>query len=188
MKICRWTAPRPVAACLASAVFLTAFADHPAHAAPTRPLAARVARLEAQVKMLEAEADIRRLLQDYGRDLDRRDFTAYAKLFAKNGDWTGYLGRKMTTIRGRDAIRKAMERTFARHHGRQASFHILTNTVITLHGNHARAASKWTFILIRRGKATIANAGTYHDVLVRRRDGWKFLHRTAPSVMISAAP
>jgi SnoaL-like domain len=36
--------------------------------------------------------EIRTLLLDYGRFLDSRDLAAYARLFAKDGEWVGGFG------------------------------------------------------------------------------------------------
>lgn len=161
----------------------------PGFAAPHGSLEARLARLETQVQRLRDRADIRQLLLDYGQDLDKRDFSAYANLFAPNGDWTGYLGGTKVTVRGPRQIRATMEKAFAPSGKRTTavrSFHILTNAIIHVHGDRATASSKWTFVLIRHRKAAIANAGRYEDVLVRQRGHWKFLHRVAPSIMLSA--
>src|SRR5262249_36530418 len=42
-----------------------------------------------QLRVLEDKEEIRELLIAYGRDFDKRDFAAYAQLFAKDGVWTG---------------------------------------------------------------------------------------------------
>ncbi|HEY4772528.1 MAG TPA: nuclear transport factor 2 family protein, partial [Steroidobacteraceae bacterium] len=45
--------------------------------------------LEARVRKLDDEAQIRHLLVEYGHALDTRDFARYSQLFAKDGTWTG---------------------------------------------------------------------------------------------------
>jgi hypothetical protein len=41
------------------------------------------------VQRLEDTEEIRNVLLDYGRFLDARDFAAYSRLFAKDGEWVG---------------------------------------------------------------------------------------------------
>ena len=63
------------------------------------------ASLEQRVERMEAESDIRRVLVEYGAFLDARDYSAYAGLFATDGEWVGGFG----TFRGPRAIRQMLE-------------------------------------------------------------------------------
>src|SRR5579862_7769653 len=68
-------------------------------------------RLEQRLQILEDKEEIRELLVAYGRDFDKRDFTAYAQLFATDGVWTGgEPGSHAYT--GRDAIREFVVKTY----------------------------------------------------------------------------
>ena len=58
-----------------------------AHAQPT---------LEQRVERMEAESDIRRMLIEYGKFLDAKDFASYAALFAEDGVWTGVVPVRTT--------------------------------------------------------------------------------------------
>ena len=60
----------------------------------------------SRIQRLEDRADIERLLIEYGRTLDARDFKAYAALFAKDGVWSGGMG----TVQGPSAIQAFMEK------------------------------------------------------------------------------
>lgn len=153
---------------------------------PQQGDAARSDDLAVRVQRIEDRAAIKRLLLDYGRDLDRGDFAAYSRLFAAEGEWSGSIG----TFRGPAAIQAAMEKTFAPKPGVAApkprSFHLLTNAMIDIDGDRATAVSKWTFVRVADNKPVIANAGEYEDVLVRENGRWRFAKRVAPSVLTPA--
>jgi hypothetical protein len=138
--------------------------------------------LEARVRRLEDRAEIERLLMEYGRALDARDFVTYSHLFASDGEWSGGLG----TFRGPAAIQAAMEKAFAVPAGAPApapNFHLLTNAIIDVHGDRAQTVSKWTFVRVMDNKPVIALAGHYEDELVREAGHWRFLRRLAPAVL-----
>lgn len=161
------------------------YVPNPASAKDT--VEARLAHLEQQVQELKDRAEIEQLLMTYGRDLDNRDFAAYSELFASNGDWSGNLNGKPVKFVGPAAIKSAMEKVFARPAGSPKpaqNFHLLTNAIIDVDGDHATAVSKWTFVMVSDGKPVIMNSGRYDDTLVRENGHWKFLHRDAPSVLM----
>jgi hypothetical protein len=151
----------------------------PAQAAPrSESLATRVQRLEDHIA-------IERLLMEYGRMLDRRDFAAYSQLFAADGEWSGNTG----TFKGPAEIKAAMEKAFPTPPGGTAApstFHLMTNAIIDIQGDSATAVSKWTFVRIVDGKPGIALAGRYDDTLIREQGHWKFLRRVAPAVTAPA--
>jgi len=137
------------------------------------------ASLEARVRRLEDQADIERLLMEYGAALDRRDFAAYASLFAREGEWSGSTG----DFKGRPAIQAAMEKAFPPSaEARPSSFHLLTNAIIDVDGDRATAVSKWTFVRLVDKKPIIALAGRYEDTLIREEGHWRFLKRVAPAI------
>ena len=132
---------------------------------------------DARLQRLEDVEDIRRLLTDYGRDLDRRDFKAYSELFARDGVWDGGFG----AAKGPAEIRAMMEKSIggAQVTGAQSNFHLLTNFEIEVHGDSATAWSRWTFVAQDPDKrARILYAGRYEDELVREAGRWKFKRRT----------
>ena len=135
---------------------------------PDKALAARVQRLE------DIEA-IRTVLLDYGRFLDARDFAAYSRLFAKDGEWVGGFG----TVQGPAAIQTFMEKQIAGPN-RGNTFHILSNFEIDVHGDTATAWSRWTFVTPGADKKpVIAQAGRYDDTFIRENGRWKFKRRVA---------
>jgi hypothetical protein len=154
-------------------------AASPAAVSANRDLAARIQRIEDHIA-------IERLLMEYGRTLDRRDFDAYSQLFAKSGSWSGSLG----TFTGPAEIKAAMLKAFAgagmAHIG--SNFHVMTNPIIEIEGDTASASSKWTFMRMVENKPVIALSGSYEDKLVREGGVWKFQSRVASTPPSGAKP
>ena len=133
--------------------------------------------IEARVQRLEDIEAIRRLLTDYGRLLDVRDFKGYAALFARDGVWDGGFG----AATGPAEIQAMMEKSIggAPITGAQSNFHVLTNFEITVDGDTGAAWSRWSFVSQDPDKrARILYAGRYQDELVREAGHWKFKRRT----------
>jgi ketosteroid isomerase-like protein len=131
--------------------------------------------LAARVQRLEDMEEIRTVLIDYGRNLDKRDFGAYSRLFAKDGEWVGGFG----SVRGPAAIQAFMEKNISG--GTPGStYHLLSNFEIEVHGDTATAWSRWAFVVPGAdGKPAIAQGGRYEDTLVRESGHWKFKRREA---------
>ena len=134
--------------------------------------------VEARLRRLEDRDAIRKLLMDYGRFLDRRDFAAFSQLFADSeGEWIGGLGK----AKGPLAIRKLMEDTIGNDTNKMISapnYHVFTNEIISIDGDRAKALSKWMFVV--QGEAArprLFYLGHYEDTLVREGGHWKFLRR-----------
>jgi uncharacterized protein (TIGR02246 family) len=130
-----------------------------------------------RVQRSEDRTAIERLLLEYGRTLDNRDFAAYAKLFAENGEWKGTLG----TFHGPAAIQTAMEKIFAGATDipKGSNFHQMTNFIIELQADRATASSKFVFFTMDKSKPNALVAGRYEDILIRENGVWRFLLRTA---------
>ncbi|MCU1339056.1 MAG: hypothetical protein JWO19_4637 [Bryobacterales bacterium] len=131
--------------------------------------------LATRIQRLEDIEEIRAVLLDYGRYLDTRDFAAYSRLFARDGEWVGGFG----TVQGPAAIQAFMEKNIAGPN-RGNTFHILSNFRIEVHGDTATAWSRWTFVTPGDDrKPVMAQAGRYDDTLVRENGHWKFKRRVA---------
>jgi ketosteroid isomerase-like protein len=131
-----------------------------------------------RLKRLEDERAIERLLLDYGRTLDARDFSAYSRLFAREGEWKGGLG----SYKGPDAIKTAMEKIFADAAGdipKGGNFHVMSNFIIDVDGDRATANSLFIFYRMNKSVPEAAVAGRYEDVLIRENGAWRFLIRNA---------
>ena len=131
--------------------------------------------LASRVQRLEDIEEIHGVLLDYGRYLDSRDFAAYSRLFAKDGEWVGGFG----TVQGPAAIQAFMEKQIPGPN-RGNTLHILSNFKIDVKGDTATAWSRWTFVTPSADKKpAISQAGRYDDTFVRENGHWKFKRRTA---------
>jgi uncharacterized protein (TIGR02246 family) len=138
----------------------------------------RDATVEERLQRLEDIEAIRSLHIDYGRALDKRDFTAYGKLFAEKGVWKGGMG----SATGPEEIGKMVEAGFGRMRPEQYtdSNHVMTSIDIELDGDTATAWSRWLWVVVGDdNKPRVERAGHYEDKLVRENGQWKFLHRQA---------
>lgn len=133
--------------------------------------------IEARLRRIEDESAIQKLLLEYGRTLDARDFAAYAALFAAEGEWTGAMG----TFKGPAQIQQEMERIFAAATDipRGSNFHVMSNFIIEVAGDQATATSMFVFYRMEGNRPVAEVAGRYEDALVRVGGVWKFLQRKA---------
>ncbi len=134
--------------------------------------------LEQRVERLEAESTIRRMLIEYGRFLDAKDFHAYAALFAPDGVWQGGFG----TFTGPAAIEAMLTQNLgAPEPGfvNKANFHMLTNPLIAIQGERAHVESKYLFWTASPdNRPTPLLAGRYVDEFVRVGGEWRIARRT----------
>ena len=134
--------------------------------------------LEARIQRIDDRMEIEQLLMKYGRALDNRDFAAFAALFTDDGEWKGAQG----SYRGPKEIQQSMEKIFtaaAADIPKGRNFHLLTNVIIDLRGDHATASSKFIFYKMNGAKPQAEVAGRYEDRLVRVGGAWKFQQRLA---------
>lgn len=134
--------------------------------------------LEARIQRIDDRMAIEKLLMEYGRAVDNRDFAAFAALFTEDGEWKGAQG----SYRGPKEIQASMEKIFtaaAADIPKGKNFHLLTNVIIDLQGDHATASSKFIFYKMNGAKPEAEVAGRYEDQLVRVGKAWKFKQRRA---------
>ena len=134
------------------------------------------ATMESRIRQLEDKEEIERLLLDYGRHLDTRDFAAYGRLFTRDGEWVGGFG---TAAGGPGGIQAFMEKAMGTAPNRANSYHLLSNFVIAVSGDTATAWSRWAFVVPGPAGAVIAQAGRYDDTLVRENGRWRIKRRVA---------
>lgn len=134
-------------------------------------------QVEARLGRVEDERAIERLLLEYGRTLDARDFAAYSALFAPDGEWKGAMG----TYKGPAQIKSEMERIFAAATDipKGSNFHVMSNFLIDVDGDSAAAHSTFVFYRMEGSKPVAEVAGRYEDMLVRVGGQWKFQQRNA---------
>jgi uncharacterized protein (TIGR02246 family) len=145
------------------------------HAQETR--AAKPLSVQQRLQRMEDLEEIRELLVAYGRNFDKRDFAAYANLFAKEGVWVGGAAGAQS-YQGPDAIREMVEKGYPSSVF-PGSYHVMSNFAIELTGaDTAKAWSRWMFVVNGVHKEpVIFRGGYYEDVLVREEGRWKFKRR-----------
>jgi uncharacterized protein (TIGR02246 family) len=139
--------------------------------------------LEQRLQRVEDELAIRRVLVDYAATQDARDYSGYAALFAKDGEWVN--GK--TVHKGRAAIHKMLVDLYGTPppgYLNSESYHLTSNPEIDLHGDRASARSRHLLVMRGpKGEPTPALAGRYEDELIREDGQWKILRRVDHPVM-----
>ncbi len=132
----------------------------------------------------EDRAAIHRLLVDYGRTLDARDFDGFAALFARDGVYVA--GGSGQPLSGSEAG-EAMRRTFAENALGFAdpNYHLFFNETIDFTGpDEARSTSQSLYMVPdERGAPRAAMMASYDDRLVRQAGHWKFARRVVHAQM-----
>lgn len=149
-------------------------------AAPVKP------SIEQRLQRVEDELAIRRVLVEYSATQDAKDYTAYANLFAREGEWVN--GR--TVHKGRAAIHKMLVDLYGNPpagYVNSESYHISSNPQIDVQGDRATARSR--HLLVMRGpngEPVPMLAGRYEDEFIREDGEWKILRRVDHPVMPTA--
>jgi hypothetical protein len=132
-----------------------------------------------RLQILEDREAIRHLLERYIELNESRDYRAYSRLFASNGE----LKLRRGGATGPENIYQFMQTNFgaplsATSMLRNAA-HILSNVVIEVDGDTASARSRWALLSPAKedGAPRVAQSGFYTDKLVREKGEWKFLQR-----------
>jgi 3-phenylpropionate/cinnamic acid dioxygenase small subunit len=123
--------------------------------------------------VMRDEWAINRLLVRYCRYLDDGRYDDLAELFTPDG----VLDAMGVRAEGRSAVREFFP-TEAPAVGRPSSCHLLSNVMVDIDGDSARAESNWT--LIQRdetGQMGIVLAGRYSDELQQIDGEWYLSHR-----------
>ncbi|NLD37002.1 MAG: nuclear transport factor 2 family protein [Desulfatiglans sp.] len=139
------------------------------------PDSSETASIEARLKRLEDREEIRCLLMDYGRFLDKRDFKSFSELFAETeGEWIGGFG----SAKGSNAICELMESTIGKGEAISQSVHLFTNETIKVNDDRASAVTKWIFVVTGESdRPQPYFIGHYEDTMIREKGCWKFLRR-----------
>jgi len=148
---------------------------------PARADSLPPASLAARVQAVEGANQIRDLLISYGHLFDVRDLEGYSQLFAPNGTWNGNFGGSYVTARGPAGVLAMMVRVLGTPHydpEKVTGFHLMTNFLIHVQGDHATAWSRWTYFARGKHNELVPSlAGHYDDALVRVNGQWKFERR-----------
>ena len=133
------------------------------------------ASLAARLQQFEDKEEIQNLLLDYGRHLDNRDFAAYSRLFAKDGEWVGGFG----SVKGPANIKAFMEKNMGTGPNPTNNYHLMSNFVIKVTGDTATAWSRWAFVAAARAWRRDRAGRTLRRHVRARERRWKFKKRTA---------
>jgi uncharacterized protein (TIGR02246 family) len=145
--------------------------------------AAGGASVEQRLRRVEDMLAIQRILVDYSATQDAHDYTGYAALFARNGEWVN--GKNV--YKGREAIHKMLVDLYGTPppgYVNADSFHISSNAQVDVDGDHATARSR--HLLVMRGpngEPTPMLAGRYEDEFIREDGEWKIRRRVDTPVM-----
>jgi 3-phenylpropionate/cinnamic acid dioxygenase small subunit len=127
---------------------------------------------------MTARDEVLDLLAGYCRAVDDRELDKLWRLFDADCEYTFVDG---AIAHGADEIREMLGGRIA---GAIRHRHILTNTILEIEGDTARAKSDWYLIKPAAGQAwDIEGAGYYQDEMRRSPAGWVFTRRE-----ISPAP
>ena len=163
------------AGALAAALAMLVVGSHAASGAEPTP--ADFEALKARVQEVQDRQEIAQLIVEYGHLLDTHDLVGYSNLFAREGEWIGGFGR----AKGPKAILAMMNKyigTAPFDPRNVKGFHLLTNIVIHVSGDHATAWSRIVYMVRNKDdKPAPAMGGHYDDVMVRENGRWKFLRR-----------
>jgi ketosteroid isomerase-like protein len=149
-------------------------------AVATSEAAAKVGKgdLAARVQRLEDREEIRQLMHNYGRTLDKRDFGAFADIWSDDAEYAG--GGPTGTVKGPAAIRAVLEKMMAANPSgiRPPNFHLFYNENIEVDGDRATATSKGAFVAPGdTNRAEMVILASYDDIFVRERGQWKIQRR-----------
>jgi hypothetical protein len=123
---------------------------------------------------LDDKDAIRELMAEYCFRLDDGRFAEMAALFTVDGTWETAFG----AATGREAIAALAADLRARAGAaRPRAAHLVTNIVITLDGERARARSNWLVMQNSPAGPKLGSGGAYLDDLVRVDGQWRFRHR-----------
>ena len=133
----------------------------------------------------EDRAAIHRLLIDYGRTLDARDFGGFAALFARDGVYVAG-GPRADPLSGPEAG-EAMRRTFAENAlgFAEPNYHVFFNETVEFTGPDSAAATSQSLYMVpaEDGTPRAAMMAQYDDELVREGGRWKFARRVVRGQM-----
>jgi len=145
----------------------------------------RLTELEARVQRMEDREAVQMLFMRYRQCLDEKDFSGYAALFAKDGEFVAAGG----TAKGRAGIEELVDGMRGNLLTAVAGddLHIVVNPEISVDGDRATARSTWIYVVRGDdGDPTLCKVGHYEDTLIREESEWRFARRFAPIDMPAA--
>lgn len=116
---------------------------------------------------------IREQMARYAYALDACRFADVAALFAEDGEWTTNYG----AARGRVEIAALLDRNVPKPGEGPQRKHYITNTIVTLAGDTAKATSDYLVVRQSDGGLLPVMGGRYHDTFVKLSGTWLFARK-----------
>jgi 3-phenylpropionate/cinnamic acid dioxygenase small subunit len=117
---------------------------------------------------------IRELLAEYCFRLDDGRFAEMAALFTEDGTWDTAFGKAVGHAAIAALAQSLRERAGA---ARPRAVHLVTNIVIALDGDRARARSNWMVIENNAAGPKIGSGGAYLDDIAKTSGRWRLRYR-----------
>lgn len=122
------------------------------------------------MSMADEKDAIRELMARYCHHLDACRFAKVAELFVDDGEWTTTYG----AARGPAEIEAMLASVVPRPGEGPQRKHYITNIIIELAGDRARAISDYLVVRESEGGLMPVMGGTYQDAFVKRNGSWFF--------------
>jgi uncharacterized protein (TIGR02246 family) len=116
---------------------------------------------------------IRELMASYAYALDSCRFADVAALFTEDGEWTTNYG----SARGRARIAALLEGNVPKPGEGPQRKHYITNIIIRLDGEKAKATSDYLVVRESAGGLLPVMGGRYKDDLVKQDGSWRFARK-----------
>ena len=116
---------------------------------------------------------IREVMARYCHALDACRFGEVAALFAGDGEWTTDYG----AARGHREIEALLTSVVPRPGEGPQRKHYITNIIVTLDGDRARAVSDYLVVRESENGLIPVMGGTYRDTFVKENGGWRFARK-----------
>ena len=116
---------------------------------------------------------IRELMASYAYALDACRFSDVAGLFTEDGEWTTTYG----SARGRAEIAALLDRNVPKPGEGPQRKHYITNIIIRLEGDRAKATSDYLVVRESPGGLLPVMGGRYKDDLVKHNENWRFARK-----------
>ncbi len=132
---------------------------------------------DSKVNDAQIQEGVRRLLFAYSEGVDSGRFEDVADLFGDGGIYGEVDG---PAARGRGQVLAAMKGNVRVYDGVPRTRHVVSNVVIDIDGSGESARCRSYVQVVHQppgGEISTIVAGTYHDVVVRDGDSWKFAER-----------
>lgn len=123
---------------------------------------------------IEDKLAIRELIARYSFAIDSGDIKAWVDCFTEDGAFESPFG----TFKGSTALHQYISERTAERRSKQIQLrHLLTNIIIDIQGNRAKAKCYLLLLLVMPEGVQLLTTGVYNDELRKMGGAWRFSHR-----------